>query len=457
MCAYCGETIVPVQVKKDVDNKEQSAVKVEGIRSSSSALAYLDLFFEEYDWESFAYDQSISIDEIEVLANSLKYSSADDKNTWILCFKATMVPYVYKLEGCKTILQSVIDTYKKNTTEADSIFDAYKRIAKRVSYLKVSVLSDVEKYLVKAEKYGATSEELEYMNGEIEKVKSLNVECFEQIENVPAIQQYIAEKNAQIAKELAASGINADAEYDKAKKLASEEKYVDAMRTLIALKGYADSAKMIVKLNKYYTISDVLEVGEKLYVFKKESEYNYSNLYPTEGNTILNQPLVSKIRKVLSNFADIIYYIDSANKLMSFQCSTGLCEEISANEFTNETTIKYGRRIYMIMSSYEEGETKTDLVELNLETGKIKLVLENVTSILSNAGAKLLVKVETVERFDEYNTHTYEIMMIVDALTGNVIDFDEQGMDFEGHINNHIVYTMQAPNEYNIMAGDATK
>ena len=79
---------------KDSATAFSGVVRVEGIKNSSSALAYIEQFYEEYDWEAFAYAQTLSIAEIDKLAASLKVSSADDKNTWFVSFKAMSVPYL---------------------------------------------------------------------------------------------------------------------------------------------------------------------------------------------------------------------------------------------------------------------------------------------------------------------------------------------------------------------------
>ena len=119
VCVYCGNTIVPV-VDTPVRSTNMSSagavgvVKIEGIKTPSSALAYMDLFFEEYDWDAFAYAQAISIPEMDKLANSMQTTSADDKTTWLLGFKAIFEPFYRKIEGCGKIFTEAVEKYKKN-------------------------------------------------------------------------------------------------------------------------------------------------------------------------------------------------------------------------------------------------------------------------------------------------------------------------------------------------------
>ena len=65
VCVYCGNSIVPVvetvaPVDKNTDGGFGGVLRVEGIKTSSSAVAYMEQFFEEYDWDSFVYAQNLS-------------------------------------------------------------------------------------------------------------------------------------------------------------------------------------------------------------------------------------------------------------------------------------------------------------------------------------------------------------------------------------------------------------
>ena len=222
VCVYCGNTIVPVKEAAPAAPAPAptpvgeaapafgGTIRVEGIKTSSSALAYIEEFFEEYDWDVFAYSQTLSIHEIDKLAASLKSSSADDKNTWIACFKAASVPYLHKVKGCQQILASVISEYKKDSLDAYSKFDAYKRISSMILSSKKSIVANLEKYAEKAGKYGAASVEVADLTAEIEHISSAaSVDLYRSIDSIPEIKAFIEEKNTRIAYELESEGINA--------------------------------------------------------------------------------------------------------------------------------------------------------------------------------------------------------------------------------------------------------
>lgn len=82
VCVACCNTIVPV-AEKTVGRAEEAfngSIRVEGIKTSASALAYLEDFFEDYDWDSFSYAQTLSVSAIDSLVSGLRSASADDKN-----------------------------------------------------------------------------------------------------------------------------------------------------------------------------------------------------------------------------------------------------------------------------------------------------------------------------------------------------------------------------------------
>ena len=300
VCVYCGNTVVPVNEATSISAKATNGFafngvfRVEGIKTASSALAYIEQFYEEYDWEAFAYAQTLSIAEIDKVASSLKLSSADDKNTWIVCFKATSVPFLRKVEGCQQILSSVIEEYKKDNLDAYSKFDAYKRIATMILLAKSTVVASLEKFVSNAKKYGASSAETAALKADIQNIiHSSSVETFFDIESIPAIKAFIAEKNAKIAQGLAAEGINAADEYARAKALIDEKKYAEALSVLLSLRGYADTVALIKKIDKYYLISNVLEIEKNLYYFKKEStESETYKLHPTVDGKISDKAII---------------------------------------------------------------------------------------------------------------------------------------------------------------------
>ena len=460
-CVYCGNSIVPVTETTPVAQKEtvsggfSGVLKVEGIKTSSSALAYIEQFYEEYDWEAFAYAQTLSVAEIDKLASSLKVSSADDKNTWFVCFKAISVPFAHKIAGCKEILSSVIEEYKKDNLDAYSKFDAYKRIASMISARKNSIVANLEKISANAAKYGASSTEVSGLNAEIDNIKNLAVvEVYEDVENIPEVKTFINEKNAKIAEALAAQGINAENEYARAKALIEEKNYVEALNILLSLNGYSDTNALADKLDKYYLISDVLEIEGVLYYFKKDSsEYDTLSLYPTVDGKISEKAIIKGIGKIITNYADILYYLDSSNKLKKYNLATKTEEKIYDKSMDKKSIYVYGRKVFLLANKGGEyNSQKHDLVELNLATGEVRTVLENIKAIVSLTGNKMIYTISQKinSESSDYESSNYKTLTnIINIDTMDIVELGTKKVSIEGFIDNYVVYTQVSPNEYN--------
>lgn len=453
-CVYCGNTIVPVAEATPVAQTQSATggfggvLKVEGIKTSSSALAYIEQFFEEYDWYSFTYAQALSIAEIDKLANSLKASSADDKNTWFACFKAKSVPFIHKVTSCQKMLTSIIDEYKKDNLDAYSQFDAYKRIATMIFNQKNTVIYELAKIATKAEKYGAFSTELSGLAAELDSIRNLPaIVLYNNIEDIPEIQTFIQEKNAKIAAELAAQGIDADAEYTKAKSLIAQRKYVEALNILLSLKGYADTDALIEKIDKYYLIFDILEIDGKLYYFKTEAQDGNQvtlSLYPTIGGKIAPKPIIRNIGKIITNYADILYYMDSRNHLWQYNLSTNIGVQLLKTPLNRNHIYVYNHKVFLLAKENESSPVN-DIISLDLATGRTFVIMKNVSNIVRFAGNKL---VYTFWHTDEqHNRKLYTNILNVDTMKVTVIS--EQPLQIEGFVNNAVVYTRESPNKYN--------
>lgn len=452
-CVYCGNSVVPVTEATAAPQTESAVgfsgvLKVEGIKTSSSALAYIEQFFEEYDWEAFAYAQTLSVAQIDKLANSLKVSSADDKNTWFACFKAISVPFVHKIAGCQKILNSVIAEYKKDNLDAYSKFDAYKRIAAMISARKSGIIANLEKIAATSAKYGASSTEVSGLNADIDNIKNLAaVKVYSDVKNIPEVKTFIDEKNIKITQALAAKGIDAQSEYARAKMLIAEKNYVEALNILLSLKGYSDANALADKLDKYYLISDILEIEGVLYYFKEESSGSL-NLYPTVDGKISDKAMIKGIGNIISNYADILYYLDAGSKLKKYNFATQAEEKIYDKSFDKKSIYVYGRKVFLLANmGGEYGSQKHNLVELNLATAETRTVLENIKEILSLTGNKMIY---TVSEKDRNASGSYKVLTnIINVNTMDIVELGTKNVSIEGFIDNYVVYTQVSPNKFN--------
>lgn len=452
-CVYCGNTVVPVAESAAGQSRGETGgtVKVEGIKTSSSALAYIELFFEEYDWDAFAYAQNLSVVQIDQLVASLKESAADDKNTWLACFMATAVPVARKITGCNRILDAVIREHKKENLDAYSLFDAYRRITGMLNARKDAVVDKLEKIAAKAEKYGASAEEVQKLKEQIAYIRdNAAVEQFVDVESIPAVKAFLEEKNARIVTELAARGICAESEYARAKAMVENKQYQEALTVLLSLNGYADTKTLIEKLDKYYLISDVLEIEGKLYYFKKSVANGTLNLYPTEGGKISGKALIKNIGQIITNYADAVYYLDGDDRMRRYNLATGTEAKLPGRHYDKKSIYVYGRKVFLLAQMGKGDETAgKGIVELDLAAGEVKTVVETAGKILSLTGNKLVytVKVKNGKQDGEIVYRTITCVINVD--TGTVTELGDKKVTVEGFVGELAVLTREAPNNVN--------
>ncbi len=449
-CLYCGNTVIPTEDLPSQSQKEAAsgAIKVEGIKTAGSALAYMDLFFEEYDWEAFAYAQTLSVQEMDILAASLQSSYADDKNTWFACFKAAAVPFAHKVKGCESLLATAVEEHKKDNLDAYSTFDAYKRIAAMVLARKKDVLANLEKFLSKAAKYGAAEKELDRLKVELESVKALTdgaAVVYNHLEDVPEVKAFLQEKNREIEEKLAARGIDAKAEYARATQLIQEKNYTEALGVLLTLKGFADTKKLIEELDRYFLLNDVLEITGKLYYFKKEDdEDSVFALYPSVNGQVGEEPIIRRIRKIITNYADVLYYLDDRNYLQQYRFATGVGRKLFDRHLTKRDIYVHNRKAYLIapIESSDEDRVCRNLVVLNLATGGVTEILKDINSVISLTGNKLI--------YTAYESGTNWLdTCVLNVDTMEIVPVGAGGITVEGFVGNCAIYTTCAPNDKN--------
>lgn len=451
VCVYCGNSIVPVvetvaPVDKNTDGGFGGVLRVEGIKTSSSAVAYMEQFFEEYDWDSFVYAQNLSIRKIDDLVVSLKNSSADDKNTWFAYVKSLLVPFSHKVDGCRELLAEVIEEYKKDNLEAYSIFDAYKRISNSIINSKERIFNDVEKALSKAEKYGAQESEIKEYKAYLEEIKNdSSPSLYQTVEDIPEIKAYISEKSMDVANQLAARGINAQAEYEKAKLLISQKNYVEALNILHTLKGFSDSEKLIDEIDKYYLIFDILEIGGNLYYFKKDAETGAFNLYTTENGKITSKSVIKRIKHVITNYADILYYIDAAGFLRKYDFSQKTNTIIEKEKrFSDDLIYSYDNRVFLL-SKKEETSEKYKIETLYLRSGNVNTIVEKVQGIEKCENNKIVYTHKVKNQENKLVSAT----SIIDVDTLKTIEIIGKKITIDGLGKDYVVYSKNAPNEKN--------
>lgn len=452
VCVYCGNEIVPVSSASMGNEKEHTgmSVKVEGIKTPSSAIAYLELFFDDFDWDSFVYDNSMYIYELKGIADDLKSSAADDKNTWIFCFKSICRPFVEKVFRSKGLIDVVVSEYKNDNLDAYSDFDTYKMIVKGLKEDYSIIIAELKKYLFYAEKYGATADELEELKKEIPVLDpNIGLKVYENIEDVPAIAAFIEEKNQKVIRELAGEGINAQQEYNRAVALIAEKEYVQALNILTKLKNYSDSAKLIKKIDNIFSISNIWEIQGIQYQLRLEEKKkaivaSYA-LYPKEDDHFSDRPIIKKITKLITNYADILYYLDINKKIKSYDLKNKKERTVDKKAHSDKNLIVCNTRRKAFIFTEASSDLSKSLCEINLVDGTLKVIKEKIKDILFYEDGKFVITESAKNEAKDIS----EVACVfnVDDLTTHRID--QKNIQICGYVGNSIVYTKHNPNKNN--------
>lgn len=454
VCVACCNTIVPVAEKTVSASRESEgfsgSIRVEGIKTSASALAYLEDYFEDYDWDAFAYAQSLSVSQIDALASSLKSSSADDKNTWIVNFRAASVPFMQKINGSEQVLNEAIEAFKEGNLEAYSKFDAYKRIVSMIRSAKPGIVEKLDKYLTKAIKYGAVDSELTSLKRILESIRGYSgpVE-YPELDLVPQVQSFKLEKNQQIANALASVGINAPEALYRANQLLGAGQHVAALNVLLRLKGYSNADQLIEKVDKYFLLSDALEICGKLYYYKKVNPKDQDlALYAVENGKVAQAPLIRGIANILTNYANVLYFLDSTCMLKKYDFATGKQERLLKKRFDKKQigVNNEKRKVYLVNHHQEgvQGGPKS-IYELDLATGTTNEILHEVNDILSQTDKYIVYT--CVDKNGPNQKKQTRVLNLNDMRTVTYLGY--QKLEVEDYTSDSIVYSVEAPDKTN--------
>lgn len=435
-CVCCTSINIPVSLN---DNSTQTQVntvsdntilRIQGQKNPASALAYVENLFEDYDWHSFCYSETLSIPEIDDAINEYKIVSADDVNTWKLDFEVLYTPFVKKVECRNEILKDVVDSYKVEDLSCYSAFDSYKRLVEKAKRSIKFVAISLEKCLEKIEKYGATEEEISEYKEKVSYVRNLTInEVYKSIYDVPEIVQIIAERDKKIARKLAESGIDADAEYKKALNYLEAGMRNEALSVFYKLDEYKDSSNRIRELDRCSVIYPYIEIAGKFYNIRG----NY--LYAVEEGAIKPEPVISGLKKVVSNFGTRVYYFDMEDNLSVYDPSLGKPTKVTKMSLDMEFSQVDVKRMYFLTTGVYKKFISVDLLD-----GAVNIVLEDVKKI-ENYFSRRQGAVFICETENGHILYNFE--------NGESLNLGDGEIDVVTCTGNHIVYTRNNGSVYN--------
>lgn len=382
-CLYCGNMVVPVSEGGNAP-KEASAdvLKVEGIKTPSSALAHIEILFEEYDWEEFYYSHNMTIPQAESVVKYMRDIAADSKTTWLASAMVCVVPFLKKAEGCNNLLADMAEAYEEEDMDAYALFDTYNRVSHALLDRLKTVTEELKRYQDYAKKYGAEAEDLAVFDNYLVQLQVAGkIKTYKTLEEVPLVAERIQQKNKQVVEELAATGVNVNEVYAHASGMLGSQNYLNALNMFRVIENYGNVKETIKEIDKYFLLKDTLKICNRLFYFVEQKKEGLA-LHAVENKIASARPLIKNIGQVITNYADTLYYLDIDNKLRRFNFATGMGELLGKVHFRTDafwndrncskkcSFLRRNWQIYMMSGN--------SLYELDLASGGLTVLLNNV-------------------------------------------------------------------------------
>ena len=450
VCVYCGNSIVPVTSNNTYNtindsNQDKVITKIDGIKTSSSALAYMEQLFDSYNWEEYIYTNDIGIYELKNLVESLKVTSSDDKKTWLLSFESIYYPLTKKMEGLNKLYTDIINQFKEDNPDCFTNFDTYKSIVNALKSNYNLVVSELEKCIKYAKKYDATNDEILIMNDKLNYLSKINdFEIADDLHKIKEINDYRESRNSLIISELLEQGIDGPSVYVEALQLIKTNNFIGALEKLYKIEKLYNSKELINKINKKYEIFDIIEICGKLYYIKESNnKAGFFDLYETSNGKINLTPLLKNIKKIIANYASIIYFIGEDNKLKSLN----LLDNSSVNLFKKYSfdTSKInliGLNVFLV-TTYNPNQRGVDVLQLDIKTGNLTLILKGIKNVTSFHESKIVYSIYSDAQSTIVDTCIYDIY----TRKTDIIELDN--ICVKGFINDSVIFTIPIPNNKN--------
>ena len=441
-CIYCGNKYIATaespRITADSVKAEQNAPDTRNIKTSSSAIAFIEQLLDSYDWDGYALTDDFEIDELEAVTYLLRINFADDPKTWYACFLADVVPFAKKISSRTDVISDIIAAHKNDDLDAYGMYDVYKKLAREIIARHAEVDKKARSYIEYAEKYGADTATLEAMRDKLSSidVTALKENIYEKLEDIPAIKELERERNSKKKEALAVKGIDADAILARAKAAADDGHYSSALSDLYTLDGYSDSNELADKIDDLGRLENIYFYMGHYFVLEKNENDGSQALYRVVNDVKETKPVASGITNVVTSYANILFYF----------CTEGLrgLDMMTGNKVF-ECKTRFSKKIYHLtrdkayfISSHEETQC---VYELDFATA-------NVTEILSGISGDIAFRDSYLVYLHKHEGNK-KIYHILDLDSKKSYPVSKRKIELWGGVDNKVIFSVNAPDQYN--------
>ena len=519
ICGCCGTKHYVRDLEKKHESSLSGASAYVGATASpvsypdtaESALAYIENYFETYDWNDFMYTSAISVPAIDKVVDNILIKHGASPATWEMQFTAISTPLLKKLNELKNLEKKFFEEYVKSEDLAESFiyFDNYSKTVNNIVAATPSVLKKLNSAIKFYKKYHGSPAVIQQLTAQLETItEKLNavtpVKDYKSLAGYPEAQR---KKQAAISQKLSAKGIDAEAVYSQAVSNFNAGDNHAALGGFYTVAGYKDSYDYIVKLDDFvnFGIADgrFIKLGGNYFILRRQSTgiLSLSNLQQTAGaqpvedgnarfelHRIVNAKeegaaCVTGITKIFAHFGGDLIYLKNNASLCVFDSEAGSGENAEtviisgkAGDFDSNLNpsasdkVRYkiaDNKLYLLQKltavvRVEEKKGCLSMFKKNKAQPELKVLTNNNFSLVSLDFASGEMRTVIPELIDVqvwlgeeifYNKSIGglegEGFYAYNYKTGETKSVLDNDTEIVDVVNGKIIYFMCAPNDYN--------
>ncbi len=327
---YCCGNVVPTAILKPLNFKSGNYAATENekriadcVSSPTTGIIYFDNYCEGFDWKNFAMNDGLSIPALDAISEVCKLKFPADPMTYYLDFRCIAIPVLKKIDGLEVLETEIMDNYRSDDiSDLFEYVDVYRMISRSIADRRKSLIKSLQNDIMLARRFAADPTIIADLESSynvfVKRVKS--VKAINSIEDIPSYCKAKEQKDAKLAANIRAIGIDAERTYNAALQLLERGNVDNALHLFAAINGYKDSTKYI---NEHTTIfrfgEELARMAGRFYAIKKNGKFDVSNpeastpntlsLYEIKNNEPVQTPSVTQMSDIIYNFGTKIFFI----------------------------------------------------------------------------------------------------------------------------------------------------
>ena len=438
ICPYCERPIRPTPTVVNKPHPSPSADLLP--RTPAAALSYAKYFFEDLDWNARLFLPAVSVTHTDALLQTFLQIGAEDALTWQLAFECAYTPAFKKAEGLLSAQHKAEQLYiSGKTREAQYLFDSLRDCLLVCKEQFYGILQNLLAITEQLRRCGTQETELRIFCKKADALRSIvdSLEIPQSIEELPAVQTELENRNKELSDRLAEIGIDAEAEYRKIGTHLAQKQYTDALATMQRIAGYKNTNALAAEVCRFYNFRDVLQIAGQLYMYAPNDKSGC--IYSVENGKPSAEPVLKGVAKILVTYGSRLFWLDSKNRLQYFDFSDKMNYEFDRKQsFPGADVYRSDSVSEIYISCFsKEGKGPRKVSKFELDAIKETVLAEDISQLHAVRDGLILY------------TDTKSETFVTDIKTAETRAVCRGRIDLCAVNANRIIYTRNAPSADN--------